>query len=66
MQDSIKKEGVYADKLYSKTIQFTEMIEGESEETELWYNKSEDESISLRNFEGRPFKLLEWCRSQKS
>lgn len=66
MRDSIKKEGIYADKLNSDTIQFIEVIEGESEETELWYNKSEDESIALRNFEGRPFKLLEWCRSRNS
>lgn len=66
IRDSIKKEGIYTDKLYSDTIQFSEIIEGESEETELWYNKSEDESISLRNFEGRPFKLLEWCRSRNS
>ena len=66
MRESIKKEGINTDKLYSDTIQFNETLDGESEETELWYNKSEDESITLRNFEGRPFKLLEWCRIHNS
>lgn len=66
MWESIKKERINTDKLYSETIQFSEIIEGESGETELWYNNSEDESITLRNFDGRPFKLLEWCRSLKS
>lgn len=64
--ESIQKEGIYSDKLDNDTIQFSEIIDGESGETELWYNKSEDEPITLRNFEGRPFKLLEWCRSLNS
>lgn len=58
----LESEGINCEKLYRNTLEFIETIDYGIGECELIYNFNEDDSFTLRNFEGRPFKLIEWCK----
>lgn len=55
-------EGINCEELYRNTLEFIETIEYGAGECELLYNINEDDSFTLRNFDDRPFKLIEWCK----
>jgi len=55
-------EGINCEDLYRNTLIFIEAIEYGAGECELIYNFTEDDSFTLRNFNDRPFKLIEWCK----
>ena len=59
----LESEGVNCEDLYKNSLEFIEKIESGKSTCELIYNFNEDESSTLRSFDNRPFKLIEWAKS---
>ena len=51
-----------SEELYFNTLLFIETIEYGDGQCELIYNFNEEKSFTLRNSDGRPFKLIEWFK----